>query len=323
MEKIKGMNGIRKYHLSYLSLILLILFIPFLLTACTPSVQPLAPLAADTSELPSQSWLPKNKPRAVIIAVHGMNDYSHSFEGSGTFFRKHGIAVFAYDQRGFGHSANIGIWGGEENLTHDLGQYVGGLKKQYPHIPLYVLGESMGGAVAIAALSNPAFPKINGVILSAPAVWGAETIPAFYRVTLWLAAHTVPYKLLTGSELKIIASDNYPMLRALAADQLVIKGTRVDAVYGMVRLMDRAYEKIPDLKTPTLLLYGANDQVIPAKPIELALTRFSIPITYAYYPHGYHMLLRDLQAELVMRDILSWIQHPKEPLPSGLGKILP
>ena len=277
--------------------------------------------AADSAELSSRQWLPEKNPKAIIVALHGMNDYSHSFERSGVFFSKNGIAVYAYDQRGFGASPNAGIWGGESNFVRDLEQYISVLKAQYPHVPMYVLGESMGGAVAIVATSDPSFPKINGVILSAPAVWGAETIPLLYRSTLWVGAHTLPYKLFTGRDLKIIASDNYPMLRALAADPLVIKGTRVDAVYGVVHLMDSAYEKVPQMKTPVLLLYGANDQVIPPYPIKNALRRFSIPIEYAYYPKGYHMLLRDLQSQVVMGDILSWIKQPKHPLPSGFGKL--
>jgi alpha-beta hydrolase superfamily lysophospholipase len=84
--------------------------------------------------------------------------------------------------------------------------------------------------------------------------------------------------------------------------------------------MDSAYEKIPLVKTPVLLLYGAKDQVIPAHPIGHAVQRFTIPIEYAYYPHGFHMLLRDLESEIVMKDILSWIKNSNAPLPSGFGK---
>jgi alpha-beta hydrolase superfamily lysophospholipase len=301
---------------------------------CSPQVQPFHAAAKQVPEIDdasfrteddvqlfSRRWLPRGKPKAVIIAVHGMNDYSHSFEGSGAFFAQHGMAVYAYDQRGFGRSPDIGFWAGEDNLKRDLRDYVATLEKRYPHVPTYILAESMGAAVAIAALSEPGFPHVNGVILSAPAVWGAETIPAFYRGTLWLAAHTVPFKKLYGTELKIIASNNIPMLRALSEDPLIIKGTRVDAVYGMVHLMDSAYLKVPALKTPALLLYGGHDQVIPPYPVQSAIVRFTVPVEYAYYPYGYHMLLRDLQATTVMKDILSWMQHPRQPLPSGFGKV--
>jgi len=309
------------------------LFLVLMLAACAPRVQDFAPSAdtpahvssdvfytEDGTELPYRSWLPKGKPKAVIVALHGFNDYSRAFEGTGDFFKSHGVAVFAYDQRGFGASPYTGVWGGEENFTSDLKRYVEVLAKRYPHTPVYVLGESMGGAVAISALADPAFPKVKGLILVAPAVWGEGTMNPIYRGTLWMAAYTFPYVTFTGSGLKIQATNNIPLLRRMSLDPLVLKHTRIDAIYGMVSLMDSAYDHVSFIHTPTLMLYGGRDQVIPKQPVESARDHFSIPITYAYYPNSYHMMLRDLQGEGVMLDILSWIRHPATPLPSGYGQ---
>lgn len=282
--------------------------------------------AADAYVLPFREWLPTHKkarknPKALIVAVHGFNDYSNAFEGVGQYFRKQDIAVFAYDQRGFGETANRGIWAGEANLVRDLRQFVEGLGKKYPHSPIFLLGESMGGAVAISAVADPSFPKVHGLILSAPALWGSEAMNSLFRGSLWMVAHTMPYKQFTGSDLRILATNNIPLLRRMAADPIIIKSTRVDAVYGVVKLMGSAYDKIPFVTTPTLVLYGAKDQVIPRSPIETALGRFGREVDYAYYPAGYHMLLRDLQARDVMGDVLSWVVHPGEELPSGFGEV--
>ena len=70
------------------------------------------------------------------------------------------------------------------------------------------------------------------------------------RTALWLVAHALPWYKLTGEGLNITPSDNIPMLRALAADPLVIKATRADAVWGVVNLMDRAYAAAPDVASP-------------------------------------------------------------------------
>jgi len=303
------------------------------LAACTPQSQNYNPpeighakladgiyRTVDDTALPYRKWLPQGKPKAIIVAVHGFNDYSYAFEYPGEFFRAHGVAMYAYDQRGFGATKDIGIWAGEGNLTHDLKQFVELVKLKHPRVPVYVLGESMGGAVAINALAGSDFPKVRGLILSAPAVWGAENMSFVYRGTLWLAAHTIPSHEFTGSDLKILASNNYPMLVRMVHDPLIVKKARVDAVYGLVQLMGDAYENIPAIKTPTLLLYGAEDQVIPSRPIERAIARFTVPVEYAYYPDGYHMLLRDLEREEIYGDILHWIDHPAAKLPSGDGK---
>ena len=274
-------------------------------------------LPGDSSRLPLKSWLPKSEPKAILIGLHGFNDYSHAFSRPAKYLNEKGIAVYAFDQRGFGGNTNLGIWGGEKNLTSDLTDMVIAVKKRHPGKPVYVMGESMGGAVAISASTRPDFPKIDGLILAAPAVWGDDTMNGFYRATLWVLAHTIPSEPITGQDLKILASDNIPMLREMGADPLVLKKTRFDAVYGIVRLMDSAYDKVPQIKTPVLMLYGAKDQVIPPAPIKSASSHIKADHKFAYYPLGYHMLLRDLNANLVLGDIVSWINAPHAPLPSG------
>ena len=277
-------------------------------------------LAADGTMLPLRSWLPAGKPKAVIVALHGFNDYSKAFEGAGAFFKARGVAVYAYDQRGFGQAHYTGVWGNEKNFVSDLAQCVREVSRRWPSAPVYVLGESMGGAVTLVALADPAFPKVRGVILSAPAIWGGEAMNPFFHGTLWLAAHTIPQHEMSGSDLKITATNNTPMLWRMAYDPLIIKKTRIDTIYGIVRLMGDGYDAVPQIKTPVLLLYGKQDQVIPREPIESALKRFTAPVQFALYPDGYHMLMRDMQGEMVMDDILSWIEHPGAELPSGFGE---
>ncbi len=309
------------------------LLLTVMLSACTlprfqsqhemryePAIVGAAFVAGDGADLPMRQWLPaKKQPRAVILALHGFNDYSNAFASPGEYFARRGIAVFAYDQRGFGNTSQRGVWGGRDNLTRDLAEAVLAISHKYPKVPLYVLGESMGGAVTIAALSKPGFPleRVKGVILSSPALWGDGTFNPLYRFMLWVTAHTLPQMELTGKGLRIRASDNIEMLRALGRDPLVIKKTRVDAIYGLVQLMDEAHLCIPQLHKPLLFLYGKNDQVIPPVAIQVALQQMSQPYRFAYYDKGWHMLLRDLQAETVWQDIMSWIENPDAPLPSG------
>ena len=147
-----------------------------------------------------------------------------------------------------------------------FGDFVAAVRASYPGVPLFALGESMGGAVMLTAWPSraPAL-KLDGVILAAPAVWSRADMPLSYRVALFLAAHLMPGLIVSGSGLKIVPSDNIPMLRALSRDPYVIKQTRTDAVYGLVDLMDEA-RQAPDHLTvtpPILFLYGKNDQIIP------------------------------------------------------------
>ena len=142
-------------------------------------------------------------------------------------------------------------------------------------------------------------------------------MPPMYVATLGLGAHVIPGLRLSGKGLKIQASDNRQMLLELGEDPLVIKQTRIDTMYGLVNLMDSALRNTPNLATPTLLLYGANDEIIPKHATSEMLTAMNNSPRVVVYPKGYHMLLRDLQADTVLRDITEWIRHPNNDPPSG------
>ena len=284
-------------------------------------------VAEDGTRLPLRVWLPQGEPKAVILALHGFNDYSNAFTGPAEDWAKHGIATYAYDQRGFGEAPLRGRWVGARRLAEDLTDASRLLRSRYPKVPLYLLGESMGGAVVIAAVSGAAgvpIPEADGIILAAPAVWGRETMNVFERVALWAGDEFLPGMTLTGRGLHIMPSDNIEMLRALSRDPLIIKETRIDTIKGLVDLMDMALDAAPGVTKPMLLLYGARDEIVPQAPTRLWIghlpnaTRMTRQI--GWYAEGYHMLLRDLEAPLVMRDVDSWIVDHHAPLPSGADR---
>ncbi len=281
--------------------------------------------AADGAVLPVRSWFPDaGRPTAVVVAVHGFNDYSNFFVAPALFLANSGVASYAYDQRGFGATRDAGLWPGSEALVDDLKTFSRLIRERHPGVPLYLLGHSMGGAVIMAAEASPRPPQADGVILAAPAVWGRGTWAWFQRLALWVGVHTVPWLELTGRGLGIKPSDNLPMLYALGADPLVIKSTRIDAVWGLANLMDAAAAGAKDLRAPALILYGEKDELVPKAPTRKMLA--SLPKDaagtrrVAIYPDGYHMLLRDLGSETPWKDIRHWIADRGASLPSGADK---
>ena len=290
--------------------------------ACAPRIEPAGPflsppqlkgdriVAADGAVLPLRRWLPDRPPRAVILALHGFNDYSRAFERPGEYWSKKRIATYAYDQRGFGEAPHRGVWAGHETMAADAAAVLDLVRARHPRIPVYVLGESMGGAIAMIAAPTL---QADGLILVAPALRGRRQLGLLARAALWLAARTIPWYPLTAEGLNVQASDNAGMLSALGRDPLIIKRTRVDAVEGLVNAMDAALGTAPRL--PSLVLFGTRDELVPTEPA-LAMFR-DLPARVALYRNGWHMLLRDLNAQIVLDDIAAWIADPAAPLPSG------
>ena len=312
-----------------------------LVGACAPRIAAMGPPEAapgllddrivqpDGAVLPLKRWLPAGEPKAVILALHGFNDYSNAFAAPAESWAKSGIATYAYDQRGFGAATNRGLWPGTETLVEDADTAARLVAARHPGVPLFVMGESMGGAVILAAVADGRLSGADGVILSAPAVRGGETIGPISRGALWLAAHLVPWLAeRPPSNLGYHPSDNIPMLRALGADPLVIKETRVDAFYGLINLMDDALAAAPLFDRAALILIGAQDNLIPGKATDLMLARLpragAAERRVAVYEKGYHMLLRDLQGPVVHQDVAHWVltrqTDPLAALPSGADR---
>jgi alpha-beta hydrolase superfamily lysophospholipase len=294
---------------------------PMLPEILRPTLHKTHAVMADGYRLPYSVWTPADEPKAVVLALHGFNDYRRAFADVGPALARRGIVTYAYDQRGFGETTFRGIWAGTMRMTADVKEFISLLHARHPGMPLYLIGESMGGAVAVTTLSMANPPEVGGVILVAPAVWGRRFMNPFVRLFFWVSVHAAPSYKVTGEGLKIRASDNREMLKALGRDPLVIKETRIDTISGLTDLMDEALAAAPRLKVPSLILYGQHDEVIPKQPVcqfVQALPHNPHPQwRMAIYPDGYHMLTRDLQAKTVLNDIAAWLLKSPRQLPFG------
>ena len=193
-----------------------ILLAVIVLTACAPRLQNFGPdatrsmtpqLTADSIStrdgvtLPLRRWLPEDAPKAVVVALHGFNDYGNAFADIGAFLADHGIAVLAYDQRGFGAAPEPGIWPGREKLTSDFRDVLAATRAAYPGVPVHAMGESMGGGVLMAAWAEAPYPA-DSIILVAPAVWGRAVMPFYQSAALWMSAYTTPWLRVSGGGLQ-------------------------------------------------------------------------------------------------------------------------
>ncbi len=114
-----------------------------------PKITETAFIAVDGVRLPLRSWLPERNPKAVLLALHGFNDYRQAFAAAAAWWAERGLLVYAYDQRGFGETVEVGIWGGTDNMVGDLVDVVRAVRRRHPDPPIVLLGSSMGGAVIV------------------------------------------------------------------------------------------------------------------------------------------------------------------------------
>lgn len=308
-----------------------------LAASCAPRTQqPLRPPAAfagpeldgewfvsfDGARLGLSIWEPgahgwSDEPWAAIVALHGMSEHSDAFWLAGPYWASQGVAVYAYDQRGFGRSPQRGVWPGGALMRRDLAAALDVVRARHPNAVLAVVGQSMGGAVALSADAAASAPLADRVIATAPAV---RRTPFIQRVPLWFASRlggptaVEPPKRIVR---RIQASDNIEALRRNGRDPLYLHDTRFDTLAGLVALMDEAAVARAGRQSPLLVLHGDNDELVARAAVERAVARLGPCARTGTYADGWHMLLRDLQAETVWRDIVAFLRDPAAPAPSG------
>jgi alpha-beta hydrolase superfamily lysophospholipase len=274
---------------------------------------------ADGARLPLRVWQAAGQPLAIVVGVHGLNDYAQGFERMGVFLAARGFTVYAFDQRGFGRTAEAGIWAGDERLADDAWQVARLLRARHPGVPLYAFGESMGGAVLLHALARHPPGWIDAVVLSAPAVWKRGSMRRYQRLPLNVLSHSLRGLKLSGRMLGREPSDDPTALAAWRNDPLVIRRTRVDVLWGVADLMDAVTLEPPTPGVPVLVLYGAHDEIVPPGPVCAWLETLPASADWqtALYPSGWHLLTRSLDGARVLGDLAAWFEHPGTGLPSG------
>lgn len=110
--------------------------------------------------------------KATLLIVHGMQEHSGRYKEIAEYFAAHGIAVVTYDHLGHGKSVkekkDIGFFQlkkPDERLITDTEMMADHLAKQFPDVPHFILGHSMGSFITRCLLQK-ASNKFSGAIIT-------------------------------------------------------------------------------------------------------------------------------------------------------------
>ncbi len=125
-----------------------------------------------------------NKPKGALLCLHELGMHAGRFEDLGKRMAADGYAVYAMDLRGFGAWRRVA--GKDSHMSierslEDTKQTLEAIKKSNPGIPVFLLGEAMGGAMALKVASQ--YPQlVQGVISSAPGGEHYKTVSSYLQV---------------------------------------------------------------------------------------------------------------------------------------------
>ncbi|QEH96497.1 alpha/beta hydrolase [Gluconobacter thailandicus] len=268
---------------------------------------------SDGARIPLRIYPASQPLRAVILALHGFGDSRDAWEFFAPPLSAAGIEIVAPDQRGFGATQDAGGWSSTTRMVQDTREELAWLHGRYPDLPLYVMGESMGGAVALLLATNPP-PELSGTILLAPAIM---KIGEPWQTVLDGLDTVAPHWKLDGSAVpgERVASDNIHALRRMYFDPLTQHSSTIHPLSGLTHLMTTAFNAAPHVRTPMLMVFGGRDQFVLPPYTAHFLKRLPPSVRLDEFPTAHHLISRDKR--ITAQDVASWILTPDQALPSG------
>jgi acylglycerol lipase len=254
-----------------------------------------------------QAWL-GGDPKAEIILLHGLAEHSGRYVRTAQVLTDAGYAVHALDHRGHGKSDGKRTYvKSYADYQRDIAQFRRLVEPQHPGLPLFVLGHSMGGNLALGhVLDHQA--GVRGLVLSAPALApGASLSPTKIRLAR-LAGRIAPGLPAEALSAESISRDP-AVVAAYRADPLVYNGKITAGVAAaLLGSMDAFPPRYAELELPVLLQHGTADALVAiagTRQLEAALV--NAKVTTHYYDGLYHEIFNEAEQATVIADTIAWL----------------
>lgn len=263
-------------------------------------------LASDGAQLPYRFWAAQDHAKGAVLLLHGACDYSGSFDEIGPRLARLGFTALAYDQRGFGATAKRGRWRGKKRMAKDVAEALSMLRERVgTALPVFVIGESMGGAMAIQAAARENLVA-DGLILAAPGALAStfrRMIASWIaRIVQFLAPESeIVFERLSGGDLTPAAA-----LRLLF-DPMVLRGVRPDMLFGLVKLANSSVELADRVHIPALTMVGSRDDILRKACIWTMHQRLGGKKEWALFDDGPHLLLHWQKGDQVLDRAVAWM----------------
>ncbi len=267
---------------------------------------------------PAYLWGDKiSNPQSVIVCIHGLGLHKGSFDEFGRLMASKNIPVYAFDVRGFGD------WHlkGDDNLDlaqtlEDAKSVLESVRKRYPQASIFLLGESMGGAIALHVTAK--YPElVDGLISAVPSGDRWSGLGSDLKVGLHVLAGGFGERFEVGSHVvKHATKQNEALRERWSKDPASRTKYSPDELIAFQNFMNKNNEAAANVKsTPVLILQGVQDKLVrPAGSFKIWDHLATADRTFAASKSSEHLIFEYGQfSPNDLKYLLSWIGKQKGP----------
>ena len=283
-------------------------------------------------------WLPEGAPRAVVQIIHGVAEFIERYDDFATFLTTHGIAVVAEDHMGHGQSISGGstqgyFHGGWFSAVEDSCRLMKETMAQYPGVPYFLFGHSLGSFMARTILCKYPDPGIAGAFICGTGWQPTFAMPMMVKLMEAIckrgdetAPNEMLQKMIFGGYNGKIDSPRTPC-DWLTRDEAIVdayvahplcgftpsSGLFRDMMTGICYIQQPRNLAAMKKDLPVFFIAGAEDPVGSfGKGVTQACKAFRkagmTDVSITLYPQCRHEILNELCREQVYRDCLTWLE---------------
>lgn len=267
--------------------------------------------------LPARSWGSPADCKAAALLVHGLGAHSGWFEAFARQLKVRRIYSISFDLAGFGkrntqYVDDASLWVDEIIFAYDY------LRRQVKDKPIYVVGNSVGALLAVAAVE---YMRPDGLILLSPGFQGhPETFTKFFQIQAIIKAYLVPEMLVPLPYTPDMVSRDPSSVQFMENDSTKRFSVPGKMLLELLDLSNRTMKWLRHIDTfpaPVLMLTAGQDQIVDNSASDKIFKRINPSYKQA---HTFEYAWHDLMFDPVVDEVADWLVRWQAYLPGKDGR---